>query len=200
MPNRPRPPVTAAEAIARIHPGQRILIGSGAAEPTALVQALVAHGEHLADNEIVHLLTLGPAPYVQRGMEARFRHVALFVGANVRQAVREGRADYIPVTLSDIPELIRSRRLRIDVVLIQVSPPDAHGYVSLGVSVDIVRAAVDAATTTSPRSTPACRARTATPFLHCRPHRRHGRVDHPLLGLPDVDRRRDREVRATWPP
>jgi acyl-CoA hydrolase/RimJ/RimL family protein N-acetyltransferase len=132
-------------AIARIQPGRRILIGSGAAEPAGLVEALIAHGDHLADNEIVHLLTLGPAPYVAPALSSRFRHVAFFIGPNTRQAVREGRADYLPVFLSEIPDLIRSRRMRIDVALVQVSPPDRRGYVSLGVSVDVVRAAVDCA-------------------------------------------------------
>lgn len=136
---------TAAQAVKLIRRGRRILIGSGAGEPASLVEALVSHGDHLADNEIVHLLTLGPAPYVAPGMERRFRHTAFFIGANVREAVHEGRADFMPVFLSEIPSLIRSRRVRIDVVLVQVSPPDDHGFVSLGVSVDIVRAAVDCA-------------------------------------------------------
>jgi acyl-CoA hydrolase/GNAT superfamily N-acetyltransferase len=136
---------TAEHAVQRIPRGRRILVGSGAAEPARLVEAMVAHGAHLADNEIVHLLTLGPAPYVQPGMQRRFRHTAFFIGQNVRGAVQEGRADFMPVFLSEIPRLIRSRRVRVDVALIQVSPPDEHGYVSLGVSVDVVRAAVDAA-------------------------------------------------------
>ncbi len=136
---------TAAQAVKLIERGRRILIGSGAAEPTSLVDALVEHGDHLVDNEIVHLLTLGPAPYVAPEMAARFRHTAFFIGANVRKAVQEGRADFMPVFLSEIPELIRTRRVRIDVALLQVSPPDEHGYVSLGVSVDIVRAAVEMA-------------------------------------------------------
>jgi acyl-CoA hydrolase/GNAT superfamily N-acetyltransferase len=136
---------TPEEAIALIKPGRRILIGSGAAEPVSLVEALVAHGDHLADNEIVHLLTLGPAPYVNAEHAHRFRHAAFFIGANVRDAVQEGRADFIPVFLSEIPDLIRNRRVRVDVALIQTSLPDAHGHVSLGVSVDVVRAAVDTA-------------------------------------------------------
>jgi acyl-CoA hydrolase/RimJ/RimL family protein N-acetyltransferase len=136
---------TAAEAIGKIASGRRILIGSGAAEPSGLVEALVADGGHLTGCEIVHLLTLGPAPYVAPEMQGRFRHAAFFIGPNVRDAVREGRADFMPVFLSEIPELIYSGRMRIDVALIQVSPPDAHGFVSLGVSVDVVRAAVDTA-------------------------------------------------------
>lgn len=137
--------VDPAVAIRAIRPGRRILIGSGAAEPVALVEALVAHGQHLVDNEIVHLLTLGPAPYVRPEFKHQFRHTAFFIGPNTRDAVHDGHADFLPVFLSEIPELIRSRRVRIDVALVQVSPPDRHGYVSLGVSVDIVRAAVSAA-------------------------------------------------------
>ncbi|HEX9729504.1 MAG TPA: GNAT family N-acetyltransferase [Gemmatimonadales bacterium] len=133
------------EAVRRIPRGRRILIGSGAAEPHVLVEAMVTHGVHLADNDIVHLLTLGPAPYVAPGMEGRFRHTAFFIGHNVREAVHAGRADFMPVFLSEIPALIRTRRVRVDVALIQVSPPDRHGYVSLGVSVDVVRAGVEAA-------------------------------------------------------
>jgi acyl-CoA hydrolase/GNAT superfamily N-acetyltransferase len=136
---------TPQAAVAAIPRGRRILIGSGAAEPSVLAHALCQHGDHLVDNEIVHLLTLGKAPYVAAGMEHRFRHTAFFIGANVRSAVQEGRADFMPVFLSEIPALIQSRRVRVDVALIQVSEPDRHGFVSLGVSVDIVRAAVDSA-------------------------------------------------------
>jgi acyl-CoA hydrolase/GNAT superfamily N-acetyltransferase len=110
-----------------------------------LVAALIRDGEHLADNEIVHLLTLGPAPYVRLEFAARFRHAAFFIGPNVREAVHDGRADFMPVFLSELPRLIESRRVPIDVALLQVTPPDSRGYVSLGVSVDIVRAAVAAA-------------------------------------------------------
>ena len=92
--------VSAKQAIRSIQPGRRILIGSGAAEPTELVAALVRDGEHLADNEIVHLLTLGPAPYVKPEFAARFRHVAFFIGPNVRQAVNEGRFDFLLVSRS----------------------------------------------------------------------------------------------------
>jgi acyl-CoA hydrolase/GNAT superfamily N-acetyltransferase len=133
------------QAVRMIPAGKRILIGSGAAEPHELVVGMMEHGTQLADNDIVHLMTLGPAPYVQPGTEGRFRHTAFFIGKNVREAVHEGRADFMPVFLSEIPRLIRSRRIRVDVALIMVSPPDRHGYVSLGVSVDVVRAAVASA-------------------------------------------------------
>lgn len=137
--------VDAKTAVLAIRPGRRIFIGSGAAEPNHLVRALVNEGTHLEGNEIVHLLTLGPAPYVDPKLEGRFRHSAFFIGKNVREAVHEGRADFMPIFLSEIPKLIRSRRVPIDVALIQISPPDRYGFASLGVSVDIVRAAVDTA-------------------------------------------------------
>lgn len=177
------PWASAQKAIALLRPGRRILIGSGAAEPVSLVDALVTHGRHLVDNEIVHLLTLGPAPYVAPELAARFRHSAFFIGPNVRAAVQEGRADFIPVFLSEIPELIRSRRIRIDVALIQTSPPDAHGYVSLGVSVDVVRAAVDTADLVLAEVNPHMPRTHGDSFLHVSAIDRLVEVDTPLLEL-----------------
>ncbi|MCG8418516.1 MAG: GNAT family N-acetyltransferase [Proteobacteria bacterium] len=137
--------VTTTRAIELIPKGKHIFIGSGAAEPSGLVEELVAQHQRFADNPIVHLLTLGPAPYVEPQYMNRFRHNAFFIGSNVREAVHQGRADYTPVFLSQIPDLIRRRRMPIDVALIQVTPPDDFGFVNVGVSVDIVLAAIDAA-------------------------------------------------------
>lgn len=137
--------VTPDEAVRAIAAGRTILISSGAAEPLGLVEALARQAAHFSDNQVVHLMTLGPAPYVAPGQEGRFRHNAFFIGANVREAVHEGRADYTPVFLSRIPGLIRSRRLPVDVALVQCSPPDRFGFVNLGVSVDVVLAAVETA-------------------------------------------------------
>jgi len=175
---------TAEEAIQLIRPGRRILIGSGAAEPVTLVKAMVERGEHLADNEVVHLMTLGPAPYVELEHQHRFRHIAFFIGVNTRQAVQEGRADFMPVFLSDIPELIRGNRVRVDVVLLQVSPPDAHGYVSLGVSVDVVRSAVEAAPLLIAEVNPRMPRTHGDSFVHVSRLHRLVPVDQPLLELP----------------
>jgi acyl-CoA hydrolase len=174
---------TASSALGLVRPGRRILIGSGAAEPLTLVDALAHHAEHLVDNEIVHLLTLGPAPYVRPEFASRFRHSAFFIGPNVRQAVQEGRADFIPVFLSEIPALIHSRRVRIDVALIQTTTPDAHGYVSLGVSVDIVRAAVDAADLVLAEVNPWMPRTHGDSFLHVSKIDRLIPVETPLLEL-----------------
>lgn len=137
--------VTAAEAVRCVKRRQRVFVGSGAAEPQALVAALAARGGELADNEILHILTLGIAPYSDPCYRSAFRHNAFFIGPNVRAAVAEGRADYTPIFLSEIPRLFRSRRVALDVALIQVSPPDVHGFCSYGVSVDVVKAAAESA-------------------------------------------------------
>jgi acyl-CoA hydrolase len=137
--------MSAKDAIERIPRGKNIFIGSGAAEPVKLVEELVAQSYHFADNTIVHIMTLGPAPYVKPEHEDRFRHNAFFIGPNVREAVHEGRADYTPIFLSQIPEMIRTRRVPVNVAFIQTSPPDSFGFVNLGVSVDIVLSAVEAA-------------------------------------------------------
>ncbi|RKY20198.1 MAG: 4-hydroxybutyrate coenzyme A transferase [Planctomycetota bacterium] len=133
------------EAVADLRPGQRVFVGSGAAEPQALARAVSARARELPDTEILHMLTMGVAPWAQADFGEGFRHNAFFIGANTRGAVSEGRADYTPVFLSELPALLRSGRHPIDVALIQVSPPDHHGWVSLGVSVDIVKAAAESA-------------------------------------------------------
>lgn len=137
--------VSADVALRCVKRGERVFIGSGAAEPQALVAALARRGGELADTEIMHIMTLGIAPYAEARFTDAFRHNAFFIGSNVRSAVREGRADYTPIFLSEIPRLLRSRRVPIDVALIQVSPPDEHGFCSYGVSVDVVKAAAESA-------------------------------------------------------
>lgn len=137
--------VDAQKAVRTVARGSHVFIGSGCAEPQRLVAALAARGDELTDTEILHILTLGVAPYTQPKFSGRFRHNAFFIGANVRDAVLEGQADYTPVFLSELPRLFRSGRVRIDVALIQVSPPDRNGYCSYGVSVDVVKAAAESA-------------------------------------------------------
>jgi 4-hydroxybutyrate CoA-transferase len=132
-------------ATARIQSGQRVFIGSNCAEPQALVDALPLHADRLVDTEIVHIMTLGDAPYSQARFAKPFHHNAFFIGANVREAVNACRADYTPIFLSEIPNLFRSGQFPLDVALIMVSPPDIHGYCSLGISVDVVHAAVETA-------------------------------------------------------
>lgn len=136
--------VSPQQAVAVVKPGQRVFVGSGAAEPQSLVEALSARMD-ISDTEIVHILTLGVATYAEPKFGERFRHNAYFIGPNVRVAIAEGRADYTPIFLSEIPALFRTGRVVIDVALIAVSPPDEHGYCSYGVSTDIVKSAAESA-------------------------------------------------------
>ncbi len=137
--------VDAATAVRKVNRGNHVFVGSGCAEPQGLVSALAQRGDELTDTEILHILTLGIAPYTSSKYSGRFRHNAFFIGSNVREAVRLGQADYTPIFLSEVPRLFRSGRVRIDVALIQVSPPDRSGYCSYGVSVDVVQAAAESA-------------------------------------------------------
>ncbi len=134
---------SADQALQILKPGYRLFIGSACGTPQKLVQALADCPTE--DVEITHLLTLGVAPYAQEKLAARYRANAFFISANVRPAVWEGRADYTPIFLSEIPALLKSGRLPIDVALIHVTPPDEHGFCSFGVSVDITKPAAEAA-------------------------------------------------------
>lgn len=139
--------VTATEAVSGISSGQQLFVHGGAATPSVLLDALVARADQLRDVGVVHIHIEGPAPHVAPEMAGSFRHRALFIGPNTREAVNAGRADYVPIFLSDIPQLFASGILPLDAALINVSRPDAHGYCSLGTSVDAAQAAIRAART-----------------------------------------------------
>jgi acyl-CoA hydrolase/RimJ/RimL family protein N-acetyltransferase len=129
-----------------IHPGDRIFVGTACGEPQYLSKALIAYVESnpkaLLDAEVLHIWSLGVAPYTDARFKRNFRQNAFFIGDYARETINRGDGDYSPVFLSQVPRLIRRKMIPIDVALIQTSPPDEHGYMSLGVSVDIVKAAV----------------------------------------------------------
>lgn len=137
--------LSASEALKAIKSGDNIFIHTAAAAPQALISALVERGPELRGVKIYQLHTEGPAPYADEQWVDSFEVNALFIGANVRKAVQAGRASYIPIFLSEAPLLFRKNYIPIDVVLISVSPPDKHGYCSLGVSIDCSLAAVESA-------------------------------------------------------
>ena len=127
---------SADEALQCVRSGTRVYIQPGCAEPEALVESLMRRAPELHDVEIVHMMTMGCAPYVAPEMAGHFRHNAMFIGGNVRAAINEGRADYTPIYLSEIEALFENGAMPIDVALIEVSPPDSHGFCSFGVGVD----------------------------------------------------------------
>jgi acyl-CoA hydrolase/GNAT superfamily N-acetyltransferase len=136
------------EAIfSHIHRGDRIFIGTGCGEPQYLVRALIqyvqSHPKAFFDAEVFHVWTLGVAPYTDEKFKPNFRHNSFFIGSNTRDAVNKGLADYTPVFLSQVPRLFHRKLVPVDVALIQTSPPDDHGFMSLGISVDITKAAAE---------------------------------------------------------
>jgi acyl-CoA hydrolase/GNAT superfamily N-acetyltransferase len=128
-----------------IRRGDRIFLATGCAEPQHLVQALAdyvrSNPKAFLDTEIVHVWTLGVAPYADERLKNNFRHNSFFIGANTREPVNKGLADYTPIFLSQVPDLFNRKLITLDVALLQASLPDDHGYLSLGISVDIVAAA-----------------------------------------------------------
>ncbi len=176
--------MTAAAALEPLRDGERIFVGSGCGAPQDLLAALAERGARLFDLEIIHILTAGEAPSARREFLESFRHNAFFIGANVRDAVNEGIADYTPVLLSDVPRLFRERRLALDRALIQVSPPDAHGFCSLGVAVDIVRSAVDAARWVAAEVNPLMPRTLGQAFLHVSEIDEFVLASRPVLEVP----------------
>jgi 4-hydroxybutyrate CoA-transferase len=137
--------VSADEAVSEIKSGQQIFMHGAAATPSVLLAALVRRGHELQDVKIVHMHAEGPHPHLEPEMQGHFLHKALFIGPNARKAINEGRAEFIPVFLSDIPRLIDQNYLPLDAVLCNLSPPDEHGFCSLGTSVDAMLSAVRSA-------------------------------------------------------
>lgn len=179
--------VTAEEAVSVIRSGDRVYIHPGCAVPQVLVDAMVARYKELHDVEVCHLLGVSEAAYVRPEMQGHFRHNAFFIGKNVRQAVCEGRADFTPIFLSEIPALIQSKHFRIDVAMIQVSPPDEHGFCSFGVGVECTRAATDVAKVVIAQVNPNMPRTLGDSFIHI------SRIDYcvvadvPLRELPQLE-------------
>ena len=132
-----------------IRRGAHLFVGTGCGEPQHLVNSLAeyvaSHPKAVFDAEVFHVWTLGVAPYTDEKFQRNFRHNSFFIGDNTRQAVNQGLADYTPIFLSQVPDLFHRDFILIDVALVQTSPPDRNGYMSLGVSVDITKAAVEKA-------------------------------------------------------
>jgi len=158
--------VSADEAVSVVRSRERIYLQCAAATPSVLLDALVARAPELEDVAVVHLHCEGPGPHLAPEMAGHFRHRALFVGPNARAAVNEGRADYVPVFLSDVPRLFRSGQLPLDYAFINVTPPDAHGFCSLGTSVEAMHAAIDRARVVIAQLNPSMPRTLGESFVH----------------------------------
>ena len=186
--------VTPGEAAATVHSGNQVYLHCAAATPSILLDALVARAPELRDVGVVHLHTEGPGPHLAPEMAAHFRHRALFIGPNARAAVNEGRADYVPVFLSDVPRLFETGALPLDVVFVNATPPDAHGFCSLGTSVEAMHAAIRAAKTVVVQLNRAMPRTLGESFIHVNDIDLAVEVDqppyvHPDPPIGDVERR-----------
>jgi len=158
--------VSPEEAVAGITSRDQVYIQMASAAPTVLLDAMVARAPELSDVTVIHLHLEGPGPHLAPEMASHFRHRALFIGPNARKAVNEGRADFVPVFFSDIPALFRTGAQPLDAVFANVTPPDAHGFCSLGVSVEAMHAAVDVARTVIVQFNPSIPRTLGDAFIH----------------------------------
>lgn len=175
---------SADEAVEHIQSGQRVWIHPGCCTPKPLVDAMVGRAGQLRNVDVVHILTLAAAPYVDPGMEESFRHTALFAGGNVRAAVNAGRADFVPIHLHQVSELVLSGIMPIDVCLIQLSPPDEHGFCSFGAGVDATKTAVEQASVVIAMVNQQMPRTLGDSFVHISKLTNIVEADEPLLELP----------------
>jgi acetyl-CoA hydrolase len=175
---------SAEQAVAPIRSGQHVWLHAGCNNPEELIRAMVARAAELSDVTVAHLLTFGYADHTDPRYAGSFRHRSLFTGPNVREAVNDGRADYVPVFLSEIPRLIASGRLPIDVALIHVSPPDEHGFCSYGVGVECTKAAAEKATVVSALVNRQMPRSLGDSFIHVSRLTHVVEIDRPVVELP----------------
>ncbi len=179
--------VSADEAAKAIQSRDRVYIHPGCAVPEVLVDAMVRRSDDLEKCEVLHILSLGKAAYVQPGMEKHFHHTALFIGKNTREAVNKGQADFVPVFLSDIPGLFYSGQLKLDVALIHVSPPDEHGFCSFGVGIETTKAATEVARIVIAQVNPNMPRTLGDSFIHISKIHKIVESDVPIMELPQVE-------------
>lgn len=175
--------VTAEKAVSVIKSNQRVYVHPGAASPEVLLIELTKRYKELQNVEMIHLLTLGISPYSDPEYEGHFRHNALFIGSNVRKAVNDGRADFTPIFLSEIPSLFYRNILPIDVALINVSPPDNYGFCSFGVGIEITKPATEVAKVIIAQINPKQPRTLGNSFIHIDKIDFCVEVDEPLIEL-----------------
>ncbi len=188
--------VTADEAVRVIKSGDRVYIHPGCSFPEVLVDAMARRKDELYDVEVCHLLGVGNVAYAKPEMAGHFRHNAYFIGTNVRNEVKEGRADFTPIFLSEIPWLIKSRK--VDVALIQVSPPDKTGFCSFGSGVECTKAATEVARYIIAQVNPNAPRVYGDSFIHISKIDYCVEVDVPLNELPMVDEKSSQEEKDVF--
>ncbi len=179
--------VTADEAVKIIKSNDKIIIQPGCAAPFELINAMVRRKEEFTDVEIYHILVVGDVPYTKTGMEKHFKHKAFFIGANSRAAVNEGRAEFIPIFLSEVTMLFKRGVIQADVAFIHVSPPDEHGFCSYGIDVGNIKTPAEKAKCVIAQINKRMPRALGNSFIHVNKIDFIVEVDEPLKELPQVD-------------
>lgn len=179
--------VSAEDAVKIIKSQDKIVIQPGCATPSELIKAMVKRKDELTDVEIYHILVVGDLPYVQPGMEKHFKHRAFFIGGNTRKAVNEGRAEFIPIFLSEVTMLFKRGVLQADIAFIHVSPPDEHGFCSYGIDVGNIKTPAEKAKCVIAQVNTQMPRGLGNSFIHISKIDFIVEVDQPLLELPQVD-------------
>lgn len=179
--------VTAEEAVKIIKSNDKIIIQPGCAAPLKLIKAMVDRKDELTNVEIYHILIVGDVPYTKPGMEKHFRHKAFFIGANARQAVNEGRADFIPIFLHEVTLLFKRDIIVPDVAMIHVSMPDEHGFCSYGIDVGNIKTPAEKAKCVIAQVNKKMPRGLGNSFIHVNKIDYLVEVDEPLIEAPQVD-------------
>jgi 4-hydroxybutyrate CoA-transferase len=186
--------VTAEEAVKVIKSGDKIIVQPGCAAPLDLINAMVQRKDELEGVEIYHILVVGNLPYTEPGMEKHFRHKAFFIGANARTAINEGRAEFIPIFLSETTMLFKRGVIQADVALTHVSPPDEHGFCSFGIDVGNIKTPAEKAKCVIAQVNKQMPRGLGNSFIHVNKIDYIVEVDEPLQELPQVDPDATREM------
>jgi 4-hydroxybutyrate CoA-transferase len=189
---------TADEAIKSVNSGDHIVVQPGCAGPNELIRALVNRKDELENVTIYHILVVGDLPYVNPGMEKHFKHKAFFIGANTRKAVNDGRAEYIPIFLSEVPLLFKLGRIKSDVALLNVSPPDEHGFCSYGVDVGTIKTPAEKSKIIIAQVNQHMPRALGDSFIHINKISHIVEFDEPIKELPQIDPNTLPEVLAVY--
>lgn len=190
--------VPAEDAVKIIKSGDKVLVHSNCAVPFKLSQAMTARSGELENVEILHVLAVGELPYMKPGLEKSFRHTSFFMGHNVRAAVNEGRADFVPIYLYEYPLLFANGIIKPDVALIHVSPPDEHGFCSYGVEVGITKTAAEKADVIIAQVNPNMPRALGDSFIHLNRIKYVVESDEEIVELPQGDKEFDPKVAAAY--
>ena len=186
--------VSAEEAVSCIKSGDNVVVQPGCAAPMHLIKAMVDRKDELENVKIYHILVVGDLPYVKPGMEKHFKHKAFFIGANARDAVNEGRAEFIPIFLSEVPLLFKDGHITTDVALVHLSPPDEHGFCSYGVDVGTIKTPTENAKIIIAQINKEMPRTLGDSFIHINKIHYIVKHDELIMELPQVDPKTSKEI------